>query len=767
MRRRWGLATRMTLAVVVLLIPLQVAIVASNVRTSDERRLEEVHNAELVGENVVEVLDGFLRSLEATTLAIALAVANQTRPIDQANDGEQLARLLESYGVLRALFITDPRGIVTVSGLGTGVGVDVSERPYLLELQAGADLVWSGSLSGIESGEITIALGRPIRDASGAVLGYLVTAFHPQVVLDDLDLALPADARVVLADDEGLVLYDTTRPTLSAAERDVSGVPEFAAALAGQRVRVERGLTALTDGEPRYGAVYPLPRTGWTLAFTRPLAPVEAALGDRLRSDILGATFIILLAALFAALAANRLTRPIRTMAEAARAIAAGERHAVPAVDVSDVEVAQLAQAMRVMSESVASREDDLRFLAEASAALSSSLDYEETLRSVARLAVPAIADWCFVDVVEAGTVRRIEVIQREPEKEHVARAFAERYVPDPSDPRSVIGGVMARAEPLLVPQVTDDALRALAATEELHELYLAMRPLSAIIVPLRARGRVHGAISLVTTPASGRHYGDGELALAEELAHRAGTAVENALLYREVETALRTRDEFLAAAAHELKTPLASIKGLAQLLRRRAPGTDDAGTSDKLARIDAAATRMAHTVDELLDLTRLRLDRTLDLERSKVDLVALARDAVTDHQAAADRHVFRLEARVPEAVGRWDRARLERVVGNLLTNAVKFSPDGGEVVVTVDTSDGAAVLMVQDQGMGIPREDLGLVFERFRRGRNVIGRIPGTGIGLALVRQVVEQHGGSVGVDSRPEAGSVFTVRLPFEAGP
>lgn len=755
----------MTVAVIALLIPLQVAVVASNVRTSDERRLEEVHNAELVGENVVEVLDGFLRSLEGTTLAIALSVGNQARPIDQASDGVQLARLLEEYGVLRALFITDPQGIVTVSGLGTGVGVDVSDRPYLVELKAGAGLVWSGSLSGIETGEITIALGRPIIGPSGEVLGYLVTAFHPQVVIESLELALPADARMIITDDAGLVLYDTTRPTLRAAERDLAGVPEVAAALAGQRVRVERGLTALTEGEARYGAVYPVPRTGWTLAFTRPLAPVEAALSERLLNDILGATLIILLAALFAALAANRLTRPIRTMAETARAIAAGERPAVPAVDESDAEVAQLAQAMRVMSESVASREDHLRFLAEASAALSSSLDYDETLRSVARLAVPAIADWCFVDVLEAGAVRRIDVVQREPEKEHVARIFAERYTPDPSDPRSIIGGVITRAAPLLVPHVAEDAIRGMAPTEELYELYRTMQPRSVVIVPLRARGRVLGAITLVTTPVSGRRYGAAELALAEDLAHRAGTAVENALLYREIEAALRTRDEFLSAAAHELKTPLASIKGLAQLLRRRAPGVEDTGTSDKLARIDAAATRMAHTVDELLDLTRLRLDRTLDLERSKVDLVALAREAVTDHQAAADRHVFRLELRVPEAVGRWDRARLERVVGNLLTNAVKFSPKGGEVRVTVDASDGAAVLMVQDQGMGIPREDLATIFERFRRGGNVIGRIPGTGIGLALVRQVVEQHGGSVGVESRPDAGSVFTVRLPFDA--
>lgn len=763
MWKRWGLATRMTVAVILLLIPLLVAVVTSNIRHSDERRAEELQAAALVGDGVVNILDGFLRDLEGTTLATSLAIGSQARPVEQSTNGPQLAALLEHYRELRAFFITDPQGIVIVSGLGTGEGVDVSDRPYLLELKAGAEKVWSGTLSGIESGEITIAHGRPIYDDRGAVRGYLITAFHPQVLMDSLRLSLPGDARLVLTDHRGLLMYDSSRPALDPAERDASGVPEVAAALLGIRTTVERGEVFTPQGDPSYGAVYPVHRTGWTFAYLRPLGPLDASLNARLASEVLGVTIIILLAAVFAALVANRLTQPIRMMARSAAAIAAGQRHAIPPVEDSDVEVAHLARAMGVMADAVASREDQLRFLAEASAVLNTSLDYDETLRSVAALAVPAIADWCFVDVLEAGRMRRIDVVQREPEKEHVARAFAERYVPEPADARSIIGAVVTRAEPLLMPEVDEETIARSAPGPELRELYGQMAPRSAMVVPLRARARVLGAISLVATPVSGRRFGPADLALAEELAHRAGSAVENALLYREVETALRTRDEFLAAAAHDLKTPLASVKALAQLLQRPTALGDTARVSDGLGRIDAAATRMAQSIDELLDLTRLRLDRNLDLDRTRVDLVELAREAVEEYEGLSERHRFRLDRGTRAAVGQWDRARLDRVVRNLLANAVKFSPEGGEVSVAISVDGGAASLTVRDEGVGIPPQDQPRIFERFGRGSNVIGRIPGTGIGLALVRQVVEQHGGTVSVVSTPGQGSAFTIRLPL----
>ena len=179
---------------------------------------------------------------------------------------------------------------------------------------------------------------------------------------------------------------------------------------------------------------------------------------------------------------------------------------------------------------------------------------------------------------------------------------------------------------------------------------------------------------------------------------------------------------------------------------------------------LDASATRMANLVDDLLDAARLELGQPLELRRRPTDLVDLARQVVDEHQQATERHVVRLDATVPRLVGDWDCERLERVLPNLLANATKYSPDGGEIVIRVTCSGSSAVLMVQDAGLGIPEADRPHIFERFRRGSNVIGCIGGTGIGLAGVRALVESHSGEITVESSGGKGSTFTVTLPLE---
>lgn len=267
----------------------------------------------------------------------------------------------------------------------------------------------------------------------------------------------------------------------------------------------------------------------------------------------------------------------------------------------------------------------------------------------------------------------------------------------------------------------------------------------------------------------------EGQAAMAREAAQRASALAEVlTLARRDLEQAVRTREEFLAAAAHDLKNPLASIKGIAQLLRRRV-ARGAMPTPERLAEglgsIDVTATRMASLINELLDVTRLHLQQPLDLDPRPMDLVALARMVVTEGQASTEAHSIRVDAAVPELVGRYDASRLERVLGNLLSNAIKYSPAGGAIVVTVaqESADGVpwAILTVRDEGLGIPAADLERVFERFHRGSNVVGQIGGTGIGLATVWQVVEAHGGTVSVASEVGRGSRFTVRLPLSEQP
>ena len=241
------------------------------------------------------------------------------------------------------------------------------------------------------------------------------------------------------------------------------------------------------------------------------------------------------------------------------------------------------------------------------------------------------------------------------------------------------------------------------------------------------------------------------------------------------LQAAVRERETFLASISHDLKTPLTLIKGHADLLYARAARSDNpelARMMSGLGSITANSAQMAQLIDELLELARLQVGQSLELDRRPVDLVALARRVTKDHDRASHRHRIRFRADAPTIEGRWDAARLERVLDNLLSNAVKYSPRGGEIVVVVGHEPvpephGMATLRVSDRGLGIPAADLPRIFDRFHRGSNVAQSIEGTGLGLAGVRHTVEGHGGSVAVESTEGEGSTFTVRLPPDGEP
>jgi PAS domain S-box-containing protein len=248
------------------------------------------------------------------------------------------------------------------------------------------------------------------------------------------------------------------------------------------------------------------------------------------------------------------------------------------------------------------------------------------------------------------------------------------------------------------------------------------------------------------------------ERLLAQEQAARA-----------EAEGALRVRDALGSFATHDLRTPLTTIKGQAQLLGRLA--ARDRLTPEMLtgglAGIDAASGTMDALIGELLDTVRLQAGQQLDLQPQPTDLVALAQRCVAEQQQNTDRHTIRVATRRATLVGEWDPVRLERVLTNLLTNAVKYSPAGGTITVTVGQCRQGrgkwAELVVCDAGLGIPATDLPHIFERFHRAANVAGHIMGSGIGLAGAKQIVEQHGGTLRVVSTEGGGSTFTVRLPL----
>ncbi len=247
--------------------------------------------------------------------------------------------------------------------------------------------------------------------------------------------------------------------------------------------------------------------------------------------------------------------------------------------------------------------------------------------------------------------------------------------------------------------------------------------------------------------------------------------ALEAARLFDEARRAVRARDDFLTAIAHDLTNPLTALKLRTEVLARRLraePGTPRSTIVSGLDQVIGCAVVMGRLIEDLLDTARLQSGRLLDLHLERVDLVGLVREATAELQPLAERHRIRLETEQRSLRGNWDAARVRRVVDNLVTNAVKYSPAGGDIVIRVrrERRDGRnwAVLSVEDHGIGIPAGDLPFVFDQFVRASNAPRRVLGGGIGLSSVRQIVEQHGGDVSVQSQVGVGSTFVVRLPLE---
>jgi PAS domain S-box-containing protein len=406
-------------------------------------------------------------------------------------------------------------------------------------------------------------------------------------------------------------------------------------------------------------------------------------------------------------------------------------------------------------------------FLAEATGLLASAVDYRVRLTSLARLSVPYLADWCVVDILErGGSFRRMAVACADPARAALAAAL-ERYPPDSEAPEPATQ-VVETGKPVIWPEVGQYRLepRSGASPREVERLRL-IRELGArslMTVPLAARDEILGALTFVLSGEQ-RRYGPADLALALDLAQRAALLADNARLYEEAQEAVRSRDEFLSIASHELRTPITSlqlaVQNLLRIARRGSLADRGALVINALEVAERQSKHLAKLVDELLDVTRISANRlALDLEL--VDLAGLARDVLETfaEAIAAARCSAVLDAPSP-VVGRWDRARLEQVLTNLLSNAVKYGA-GSPVEVAVRGDGEQAWLSVRDHGIGIERERLDQIFGRFERGVSARS-YGGLGLGLYIVRQIVTALGGKIRVESELGRGSTFLVELPL----
>lgn len=364
--------------------------------------------------------------------------------------------------------------------------------------------------------------------------------------------------------------------------------------------------------------------------------------------------------------------------------------------------------------------EEALRLLAEASSVLAVSLDPEAVFQGVARLAVPVLADECFVDVIERGTMRRVAAAEAGP-------------APDPAK------------------QSDHPAIRAMRT----GEIQLVA---DSLVVPLVARGKIRGAISFIRSEA-GRRHRPWDVELARELVRRVALAVDNLYLYQSTREAVRARDRVLAVVSHDLRNLLSPVSINAAKLLEDTPAGSLARRP--LERIRRAVGQMERLIHDLLDVTSIDAGRVV-LAPEPLNPEDLVAETIETHRPAAERKGLRLASAVAPDLPtvEADRHRLLQVFANLVGNALKFTPLEGKVTVGAEQmgEDGVR-FFVADTGRGIPAEDLPHLFEAYWKAPS--HREPGSGLGLAIVKRIVEAHGGRIWVESGPGKGSVFSFTL------
>jgi two-component system, chemotaxis family, CheB/CheR fusion protein len=410
------------------------------------------------------------------------------------------------------------------------------------------------------------------------------------------------------------------------------------------------------------------------------------------------------------------------------------------------------------------------RFLTEAAAAFAGSIGYDATIEAIGSIAVPTFAEWCIVDVSEPdGTVRRAEVVYHEAD----ARGFAEPHVRQavitPEQPAST---VLRTGESLLLEEVPASYLESCAWDGEELARIRALDPRSLLIVPLRAGPRVLGTITLASTRSgSVRRYTRDDLAVAEEFAHRAALAIEAATHYRDMATARlaaeaanRVKSNFLATMSHELRTPLNAILGYVQLLEMEVTGPTTDTQRAYLSRIEYSQQHLLSLIEDVLQFAKIEAGR-VDFQLVEVSVHEVLSEAAALATPQMQRKGLQYDYKRCDGAVRvlGDRARVRQAVLNLLSNAMKFTDEGGLITLECTVNELDVVIRVTDTGIGIPQDKLELVFEPFVQLDSTLTRkADGTGLGLAISRRFAREMGGDITATSTVGEGSVLSFRLP-----
>ena len=399
------------------------------------------------------------------------------------------------------------------------------------------------------------------------------------------------------------------------------------------------------------------------------------------------------------------------------------------------------------------------RFLADVGLAMTSIVDYEETLAKIGQLAVRDVADYFILDMVEAdGRVRRVQVRSRHGRLAGVCDALMKAGCTGP------IAMALDRGEAMLVERLSPDALTSLGQSADDASTLTAVDLQSLVAVPLQIGASVVGVISLLASSASVK-FGPDDVRLAEELARRAALAIANVQLHAETKRAVETRDNVLAVVSHDLRHPVVALDLACHLLRRTGT-TDEAKVTRFVGLVERSVVEMNALIDDLLDVARIQ-GGTLAVETKRASLITVVQPVLDRVRVQVEVKQQTLHVNVPVDLPAIlvDTPRIRQVMSNLLGNAVKFTPEGGTIRVSAAPSGRWVTISVADSGLGIPPEHIAHVFDW-------MWQVPGTsrtgaGLGLAIAKAITEAHGGTISVESELDKGSVFSLSLPFADEP
>lgn len=405
-------------------------------------------------------------------------------------------------------------------------------------------------------------------------------------------------------------------------------------------------------------------------------------------------------------------------------------------------------------------------FIAEATTILSSSLDYDETLDQLGRLFVPFLADWCYISVLDVGEVpRAVSIIHRDPQKKELAAALLE-ILPRDNVLSTSIKKSLDTGTPILFQDVTDDILSQAVTSEEQLKALQALGLVSMMVVPLQARGRLLGTITLATAE-SGRRLERDDLAFAHEVASRAAIAVDNGRLYREAQEAQaqlqlanESKDEFLGLLSHELRSPITVIYGGARMLKSRSDRMDAESREGIVADIEQESERLYRVVEDLLALARVELGRPVDVVPMEIGKW-LEKVVNAYKQRRQSREITIELEKLPPVNG--EPIYLEQVLRNLLGNADKYTPNDTPITVRASCQGDEVVISVLDRGPGIEENEIDKIFERFYRSARTSRQAKGAGIGLTVCKRLMEAQSGRIWAEQREGGGLNVSFALPL----